>query len=83
MKKESNKSLVRKIGVNAINVIDFVVPVKKPAKHIEEALKFKRTKQMLNQGKIKNVDYVPFEELCQRNDIDDTKLKKRYMTMAC
>jgi len=82
MKKDSNKNLVKKIGGTAINVVNIFVPVKKSGEQFKEALKFKRTRQMLNQGKIKKVDYIPFEELCQRNDIDDSKLKKRYMTMA-
>lgn len=79
MKKRStadNIKLLDKISDSkALNVI---IPVSNPKNKIKEALKFKHTKAIFKMAKPKQVDYVPFEIICERNNLTEKELAKRY-----
>ncbi|MCC3735915.1 hypothetical protein LLS47_23735 [Rouxiella badensis] len=79
--QNKKKGLFNKVADS--KVTNFLLPIKKPKKHFEEALKFKNTRTLLKiiQTK-KEVDYVPFEELCKKNELSEHVLKHRYVIMS-
>ncbi|EDZ3059021.1 hypothetical protein GV024_22630 [Salmonella enterica] len=58
--------------------VNFLMPVKKSKDRIEDVLKFKATRTLLKMSKPKKTKYIPFEVLCEKNDIDEKELCKRY-----
>ncbi|CER34510.1 hypothetical protein GZ350_004136 [Salmonella enterica] len=75
MSKILKKGVDKVIDSKAVNLL---MPVKKSKDRIEDVLKFKTTRKLLEMSKPKKANYVPFETLCEKNDIDEKELCKRY-----
>lgn len=75
MSKKLKKGVDKVIDSKAVN---FLMPVKKSKDRIEEVLKFKTTRNLLKMSRPKKANYVPFETLCEKNNIDEKELAKRY-----
>ncbi|EEU7634581.1 hypothetical protein HEE12_004428, partial [Salmonella enterica] len=58
--------------------INFILPIRKPKDRFQEAFKFKNAKAIMKMAKPKKVDYEPFEVICERNNITEKELAKRY-----
>ncbi|HDX4251109.1 hypothetical protein [Klebsiella variicola] len=74
-------SKILKKGVDKVidsKTVNFLMPVKKSKDRIEDVLKFKTTRTLLKMSKPKKANYIPFETLCKKNDIDEKELCKRY-----
>ncbi|EEL2248747.1 hypothetical protein G9L00_004268 [Salmonella enterica subsp. enterica serovar Ohio] len=73
---KKNRNVVDKISES--RAINLVLPIKKPKDRFQEAFKFKNAKAIMKMAKLKQVDYEPFEIICERNDITEKELAKRY-----
>lgn len=74
--KMDDRLLLEKVSDSrALNVL---MPLKNPKDKIKEALHFKHARAVLKMSKPKQVDYVPFENICEKNNLTEKELAKRY-----
>ncbi|HED8787941.1 TPA: hypothetical protein R6G34_005117, partial [Klebsiella pneumoniae] len=73
---KNNRNMVDKVSES--KAINFILPIRKPKDRFQEAFKFKNAKAIMKMAKPKKVDYEPFEVICERNNITEKELAKRY-----
>ncbi|GAB1005611.1 hypothetical protein KU15F66_42570 [Escherichia coli] len=73
---KNNRNMVDKVSES--KAINLILPIRKPKDRFQEAFKFKNAKAIMKMAKPKKVDYEPFEVICERNNITEKELAKRY-----
>ncbi|MDW1257560.1 hypothetical protein [Klebsiella pneumoniae] len=74
--KMDNRPLLEKVSDS--KALNLMMPISNPKNKIKKALRFKHAKAMLKMAKPKHVDYVPFETICEKNNLTEKELAKRY-----